>query len=659
MINPFSVLSKNKYIVEDFESLSLKKSETAGRAQSAKWDERLYLENSKAPRYGFIPSLIKEASVPNHQGSHFKLTSKPMTATHRRGSGHLPHPSSASRAPSANARNSNAASNQNSSRKTTLTRRVATAAAMRPPLPNNIGPETFFEEKGNKMPPALFKEKKDTLKEYVIRKREIFLSKMNIDLKMKATDKLSDFIQNQEEGLNATISDMRNDAKMVNYFIQKLETDVTNDIATLKKVEKEKNDAHNTFIRIKNETHIIQQQVKNIDEDLKVFEEFKRFILEIAQYASLFGTQLLKEEKDGPNQPKNNMFVTGIEEEVKTRDDRESETKERNEEEDEADEAVSRQLRVIMKHPEEFLDVLRRIEDENLRIIENTQNVSEDLTILENYLEQTKKDYKEKMNELDNNIKEQIKIKEELEREISVRKEMKKIYFTSNNSLKINDSAKGLDPKAMCNKIKEIFNVLFPDKRNTREIRDLDRIEAIENEFEKYQQKEAACLRTNAQEYEDIKSHYQELMKKLGNEKARNRFQVEMEEKKKRQKEKFEKPIVIHKGRKDATRHRIKKGEQKQEDSHIDFDKIENERFCSWTTISPNEQQKYFEDIQKEPFKNQIERKNNSATGKNSENLGKGETEESKERKGDEKESQNEEANHGNEEEKNKEKNES
>lgn len=610
-VNPFTLISKNKFIVEDYESLAGQRRESPPQEAVSSWEDRLYKDSAHANRYGFIPKLIREAANEPHP----KETETPKPFFQENNMGKISNKGN-QRLSSTVSSHQLGPGTQSTLPKITRNRQGSThqqgfpngkASSTASLLSNERSKKSLIEEEGEEQKPKEdLKLKKDTLKEYINRKREIFLSKMNIDLKTKATDKLSDFIQNQEEGLNATISDMRNDAKMVNYFIQKLEQDVKNLAADLKRQEKEKNDSHNMFIRIKNEGQIMQQSIKNIDEELKIFEDYRRFIIAIAQYAEI---PLMKDENEGEEVEKEaaqaeepGMFITATDSKQHVSSKSLKVHLEEKKENEQNEEKINRILAEIMQNPLDFLGILRKIEEENLRIIEKTQNMAEDLTVLDMALENSKSEYRTKLGDLENNIKLATKQKEELEKDILSRKDMKRRNFESSNAMKINDSSKELDPVLMCDKIKEIFVQLFPENKYKQDIRDLDRIEAIEKVFEKYKKKELENLQKNREEYFEVQQLYMESMKKAGNEKSREKMVRQQEENKRKQKEKFEKPITIHKGRKDVYKHKIKKSAVKTQDDKIDFEKIEEERFCSWAPITQTEQLKYFEDMGKEPY---------------------------------------------------------
>lgn len=50
---------------------------------------------------------------------------------------------------------------------------------------------------------TIFTKKKEGVREFVEKKRQILLSRMNIMMKMDETNRLTEFIMNQEESLNA------------------------------------------------------------------------------------------------------------------------------------------------------------------------------------------------------------------------------------------------------------------------------------------------------------------------------------------------------------------------------------------------------------------------------------------------------------------------
>jgi len=49
----------------------------------------------------------------------------------------------------------------------------------------------------------ILKEKREAIDEFVRKKREIFLANMNINIKKEETNRLEDFIKNEEESLKA------------------------------------------------------------------------------------------------------------------------------------------------------------------------------------------------------------------------------------------------------------------------------------------------------------------------------------------------------------------------------------------------------------------------------------------------------------------------
>ncbi len=65
------------------------------------------------------------------------------------------------------------------------------------------------------------KEKRETISEFVKKKREIFLSKMNRRNKKEETERLEDFINNEEESLKARRFVSSNTLNLVNIIIKK------------------------------------------------------------------------------------------------------------------------------------------------------------------------------------------------------------------------------------------------------------------------------------------------------------------------------------------------------------------------------------------------------------------------------------------------------
>lgn len=64
-----------------------------------------------------------------------------------------------------------------------------------------------------------YSEKKESLHEYINKKKEIFLSKMNINIKKEETNKLEDYIKDEQETLRARQLYYKNDVEFMNSFI--------------------------------------------------------------------------------------------------------------------------------------------------------------------------------------------------------------------------------------------------------------------------------------------------------------------------------------------------------------------------------------------------------------------------------------------------------
>lgn len=62
----------------------------------------------------------------------------------------------------------------------------------------------------------ILKEKRETIAEFIRKKKEITLTNMNIRNKQEETKRLEDFIQNEKESLNARKFYFSNDVQLVN-----------------------------------------------------------------------------------------------------------------------------------------------------------------------------------------------------------------------------------------------------------------------------------------------------------------------------------------------------------------------------------------------------------------------------------------------------------
>lgn len=72
----------------------------------------------------------------------------------------------------------------------------------------------------------IHKPKKLALKDYLSFKRDIFLSKMNKEIKLESTNKLDDFIFHEEKSLEVQINHMKLDEEKIREYFYELKTTV-------------------------------------------------------------------------------------------------------------------------------------------------------------------------------------------------------------------------------------------------------------------------------------------------------------------------------------------------------------------------------------------------------------------------------------------------
>ncbi len=69
----------------------------------------------------------------------------------------------------------------------------------------------------------IFKEKKESFKEFVIKKRRIFTANMNIKIKEEETVKLDECMRTEQESLNTRLQDIHRDKEFITNFIHDFE----------------------------------------------------------------------------------------------------------------------------------------------------------------------------------------------------------------------------------------------------------------------------------------------------------------------------------------------------------------------------------------------------------------------------------------------------
>eukprot|EP00825_Cyclidium_porcatum_P001693 TRINITY_DN10775_c0_g1_i2.p1 TRINITY_DN10775_c0_g1~~TRINITY_DN10775_c0_g1_i2.p1 ORF type:complete len:490 (-),score=141.24 TRINITY_DN10775_c0_g1_i2:300-1769(-) len=134
----------------------------------------------------------------------------------------------------------------------------------------------------------ILKEKRETITEFIRKKKEITLTNLNIRNKQEETKRLEDFIQNEKESLNARKFYFSNDVQLVNEFmdqVKKAAEEATKEAEVQAKLKEHKKQE---ISQLTAQNEILDNQISRCNEELKTLKTYKLFIDEIKVYAFFF-----------------------------------------------------------------------------------------------------------------------------------------------------------------------------------------------------------------------------------------------------------------------------------------------------------------------------------------------------------------------------------
>lgn len=367
-----------------------------------------------------------------------------------------------------------------------------------------------------------------SMKEYLGFKREIFLSRQNKDIKNESTKKLDDFIFYETKSQQQQVNDMGVDNAYVKSYFKKLEKQVEDQVLDVKEKAERKDKKNKELHRLRSDAQEHESNSRNIRERVRILDDYKQFIetvlaknLEKVAKKDRERIDSLDEDfvnfkefedfdDNGKEQPqvgqKDTTFnLTSVQNQEA---ERLKQTIDNNEMSDE--EKADRLLKNF-KSVCDFMDVLKRVEEDNLFMIQNTQEIEKDCTEEDHKLEKMKSTFDVQIQQLNTtikrleidtkNLKKKIKIKENFQKneQLAATKfdEPEELPQTNDQSNKLDQLNKSVSKdKPIEEKSKNIISKKITDvfllisKPNERmkygQKGDIDKMLGIENSFDEY-----------------------------------------------------------------------------------------------------------------------------------------------------------------------------
>lgn len=125
------------------------------------------------------------------------------------------------------------------------------------------------------------REKRETLIDFIERKRQICLANLNILTKKEETNRLEDFIKNEQESLRARKLYFKNDCELVKKFMNevKAQADLATQIAD--KEAKKKDEIKSEVAKILATTDRLKLQKTKFQEEYERLDKYRQFLEKI------------------------------------------------------------------------------------------------------------------------------------------------------------------------------------------------------------------------------------------------------------------------------------------------------------------------------------------------------------------------------------------
>ncbi|CAK77020.1 unnamed protein product (macronuclear) [Paramecium tetraurelia] len=215
---------------------------------------------------------------------------------------------------------------------------------------------------------SILSEKKETLQDFVEKKREICLTNLNILTKKEETNRLEDFIKNEQESLRARKLYFKNDCELVKRFMSEVKSQADQAAILADKEVRRKEEVKVDVARILAQIDRLKLQKSKLQDEYDKLDKYRQFLEKIKQH---YKTKFADLEKDitlpqSTSTTKRTLFLTGV-------NVLESETRSKEQLE---------QLQFEYKQnkmADTVIEILDAIEEGNLRNMQNQRDAEEEM----------------------------------------------------------------------------------------------------------------------------------------------------------------------------------------------------------------------------------------------------------------------------------------
>ncbi|KAL4227041.1 hypothetical protein ACF0H5_015017 [Mactra antiquata] len=344
---------------------------------------------------------------------------------------------------------------------------------------------------------------KESLAEYIAKKREMFLVQYSLGVKRDETQKLEEIAQAEERKLELAEQYLEEDAAMFDEFLKENDSNSAEAMRIAETETKAKLEKVAEIKRINAHMMSIKSEISKYEDTLKEYQMYRNFLENLtppeiksdidarrtkkrnerrAEREKLKAAQrttsdLVPEKSDTKLKKKTGRGLSDLAKKgsgTKRSVEQESSVSTVTESDDDSDE----DLELFFTDPQQLLDIFAELEEQNLSLIQNSQETEEALE----EMKQTIKNTKAKMEKETSILKEQIdKLNNQIKKEEKRAEELKiKAKMFSYGEFKQEDQEKMLGQ--LNKKVEEVYRSCIGD--NEANISTLQMLTNIENRLE-------------------------------------------------------------------------------------------------------------------------------------------------------------------------------
>ncbi|RNA40802.1 Coiled-coil domain-containing 37 [Brachionus plicatilis] len=332
---------------------------------------------------------------------------------------------------------------------------------------------------------------KESLKDYINKKREMFFVQYSLGVKRDEMRKLEEIAAAEEKRIEMAEKYLEEDAALFDEFLKENGNNSTQAVKIAEEETRKKTEKSNEIKKINTQIMVLKSEITKMEDTLKEYKLYKKFLDKVTP-------QALKEAKNGKKySSKSRLDSSKSSSTIDQKPGSAAETSQSksslsvvNEavEKDNDDEASDEDedMELYFSDPQQLLDIFLELEEQNLSLIQNSQDTEEALEEMKQTINKTK----QKMERETELLKKQIEyLNEDIKREMDRENDLKiKASYFNYGEFKAEEQEKIL--KELNSKVEDVYiNCIGSNEANISTLQMLTNIEnKLEELFQKIEQ---------------------------------------------------------------------------------------------------------------------------------------------------------------------------